>query len=470
MSNFPEGFLWGGATAANQIEGAYDEGGKGLSIQDVMPHGGTAPSTEGPTEDNLKLEAIDFYHRYAEDIALFAEMGFSVFRFSIAWSRIFPRGDEEEPNEEGLKFYDRVIDECEKHGIEPLITLSHYETPLALAREYGGWRNRKLVDFFARYARTVLERYGSRVKYWLTFNEINAILHLPFMAGGIEVDREDLDDQELYQAIHHELVASALATKIAHEVNPEIKVGCMAIAVPRYPLTPDPHDVRQAQWESQQDMLFADVHCRGEYPTSAKRYFRENGIEIEFAEGDAELLKEHTVDFVSFSYYMSACSTADPDKQVRGEGNIMGGVPNPTLQASEWGWQIDPVGLRVVMNDFWDRWNKPLFVVENGLGARDVLVDGPDGPTVEDDYRIEYMNDHLVQVGEAIADGVECWGYTSWGCIDLVSASKAELSKRYGFIYVDRNDDGTGTLDRYKKKSFDWYAEVIRTNGDSLKA
>lgn len=470
MSNFPEGFLWGGATAANQIEGAYDEGGKGLSIQDVMPHGGTAPSTEGPTEDNLKLEAIDFYHRYAEDIALFAEMGFSVFRFSIAWSRIFPRGDEEEPNEEGLKFYDRVIDECEKHGIEPLITLSHYETPLALAREYGGWRNRKLVDFFARYARTVLERYGARVKYWLTFNEINAILHLPFMAGGIELDRENLADQELYQAIHHELVASALATKIAHEVNPEIKVGCMAIAVPRYPLTPDPRDVRQAQWESQQDMLFADVHCRGEYPASAKRYFRENGIEIEFAEGDAELLKEHTVDFVSFSYYMSACSTADPDKQVRGEGNIMGGVPNPTLQASEWGWQIDPVGLRVVMNDFWDRWNKPLFVVENGLGARDVLIDGPDGPTVEDDYRIEYMNDHLVQVGEAIADGVECWGYTSWGCIDLVSASKAELSKRYGFIYVDRNDDGTGTLDRYRKKSFDWYAEVIRTNGDSLKA
>ena len=470
MSNFPEGFLWGGATAANQIEGAYDEGGKGLSIQDVMPHGGTAPSTEGPTEDNLKLEAIDFYHRYAEDIALFAEMGFSVFRFSIAWSRIFPRGDEEEPNEERLKFYDRVIDECEKHGIEPLITLSHYETPLALAREYGGWRNRKLVDFFARYAHTVLERYGARVKYWLTFNEINAILHLPFMAGGIELDRENLADQELYQAIHHELVASALATKIAHEVNPEIKVGCMAIAVPRYPLTPDPRDVRQAQWESQQDMLFADVHCRGEYPASAKRYFRENGIEIEFAEGDAELLKEHTVDFVSFSYYMSACSTADPDKQVRGEGNIMGGVPNPTLQASEWGWQIDPVGLRVVMNDFWDRWNKPLFVVENGLGARDVLIDGPDGPTVEDDYRIEYMNDHLVQVGEAIADGVECWGYTSWGCIDLVSASKAELSKRYGFIYVDRNDDGTGTLDRYRKKSFDWYAEVIRTNGDSLKA
>ena len=225
MSNFPEGFLWGGATAANQIEGAYDEGGKGLSIQDVMPHGGTAPSTEGPTEDNLKLEAIDFYHRYAEDIALFAEMGFSVFRFSIAWSRIFPRGDEEEPNEESLKFYDRVIDECEKHGIEPLITLSHYETPLALAREYGGWRNRKLVDFFARYAHTVLERYGARVKYWLTFNEINAILHLPFMAGGIELDRENLADQELYQAIHHELVASALATKIAHEDNPEIKFG-----------------------------------------------------------------------------------------------------------------------------------------------------------------------------------------------------------------------------------------------------
>lgn len=470
MITFPEGFLWGGATAANQIEGAYNEGGKGLSIQDVMPNGMQTPPTQEPTDDNLKLTAIDFYHRYAEDIALFAEMGFKVFRISIAWSRIFPNGDDAEPNEEGLAFYDRVFDEMEKHGIEPLVTLSHYETPLNLARSYGGWRSRELIGFYENYARTVFERYGHRVKYWLTFNEINAILHQPFTAGGIEATREEVGDQALYQAIHHELVASASATKIAREINPDMLIGCMVIATPHYPLTPDPRDARQAQIEQQQDYIFADIHVRGEYPNSAKRYFRDHGIEIEFAEGDAELLKKNTVDFISFSYYMSACASADPAVEA-GEGNIMGGVPNPTLEASEWGWQIDPLGLRWILNDFWDRYNKPLFIVENGLGARDELVELPDGTkTVEDDYRINYLNDHLYQVGEAIRDGVELWGYTSWGPIDLVSASTAQLSKRYGFIYVDRDDDGSGTLERFRKKSFDWYGEVIRTNGGSLSA
>lgn len=470
MSNFPDGFLWGGATAANQIEGAYNEGGKGLSIQDVMPHGLMTPPTEAPTDDNLKLEAIDHYHRYAEDIALFAEMGFNTYRFSVAWSRIFPNGDETEPNEEGLAFYERVLDELEKYGIEPVVTLSHYETPLHLSREYGGWRNRKLIDFYVRYATTLFERFKGRVRYWLTFNEINAVLHNPFMAGGIEVPRDEIDEAELYQAVHHELVASSLATRVAHSTDPENKVGCMVIAIPRYGLTTDPEDQRKAQVESQMDFIFGDVHTRGEYPGYFRRLLRDKGIELDITDADREALKD-TVDFVSFSYYMSVCESADPAQQTKGEGNVVGGIPNPTLKASEWGWQIDPVGLRIVLNNFWDRWQLPLFIVENGLGAKDVLVDAPDvdgGKTVEDDYRIAYMNDHLYQVGEAIADGVDVLGYTSWGCIDLVSASKAELSKRYGFIYVDRNDDGSGSLDRYRKRSFDWYRQVIASNGDTL--
>lgn len=463
---FPEGFLWGGAVAANQYEGAYDADGKGLSIQDVLPKGGIgAPPTEQPTSDNLKLEGIDFYHRYAEDIALFAEMGFKVFRFSIAWSRIFPNGDETEPNEAGLAFYDRVLDECEKHGIEPLITISHYETPLHLSKTYDGWVNRKLIGFYERYARTLFERYGHRVKYWLTFNEINSVLHAPLMSGGIWTPLDQLSEADLYQAIHHELVASASATKIAHEVNPDLKVGCMVLAMPVYPLTPDPNDVLATMQADHANLAFGDVHVRGYYPGYFLRTLREKGIELDITDADRELLT-HTVDFVSFSYYMSVCESDAPAPA--GQGNIMGGVKNPTLPESEWGWQIDPIGLRVILNQFWDRWRKPLFIVENGLGAKDVLVERDGVKTVEDDYRIAYLHDHLVQVREAIEDGVELWGYTWWGPIDLVSASSAQLSKRYGFIYVDRNDDGTGTLTRYKKKSFDYYAEVISSNGASL--
>lgn len=465
---FPGDFLWGGATAANQIEGAYAEDGKGLSVQDVLPDGGTSPRVEGPTPDNLKLEAIDFYHRYAEDIALLAEMGFTAFRFSIAWSRIFPNGDETEPNEEGLAFYDRVLDELERHGIEPVVTISHYETPLHLAETYDGWTDRRLIGFYERYARTLFERYGHRVRYWLTFNEINSLLHLPFMSGGVNTPLAELSDQDLYQAMHHELVASARATRAAHEVDPGIKVGCMILAVPFYPLTPDPRDVLAARAAEQQNLAFGDVHVRGAYPGYFLRALREKGVELEVTDEDRRLLAENTVDFVSFSYYMSACATAAQDVEA-GEGNLIGGVPNPTLEVSEWGWQIDPVGLRLVLDQYWERWGKPLFVVENGIGAHDVLVTGADGvPTVEDDYRIGYMNDHLVQVAEAIEDGVEVLGYTAWGCIDEVSASTAQMSKRYGLIYVDRDDDGSGTLARYRKKSFGWYRDVIASRGAAL--
>jgi len=468
---FPDNFLWGGATAANQIEGAYNEGGKGLSVQDVTAKGVMAPPTAEPTADNLKLKGIDFYHRYAEDIAMFAEMGFKVFRFSIAWTRIFPNGDDAEPNEEGLAFYDRVLDELEKHGIEPLVTISHYETPLNLATKYGGWTNRALIELYARYARTLFERYGKRVKYWLTFNEINSLAHVPFMSGGIPTPAEQIAEADLYQAMHHELVASALATKIAREVAPEAKIGCMILAMPTYPLTPNPDDVLAAMHAEQGNFAFGDVHCRGEYPGYFLRKLRDKGIELDITDEDRELLR-NTVDFVSFSYYMSVCE-ADRSKlgEIKlGQGNLMGGIPNPTLAASEWGWQIDPIGLRVVLNQYWDRWGKPLFIVENGLGAKDELVDVDGVKTVQDDYRIAYLNDHLYQVAEAIADGVDVLGYTTWGCIDLVSASTAQMSKRYGFIFVDRNDDGSGTFARYPKKSFGWYRDVIESNGGTLTA
>lgn len=465
---FPENFLWGGAVAANQCEGAYNEDGKGLSIQDVMPHGIKGPRTERPSEDNLKLVGIDFYHRYKEDIKLFAEMGFKVFRLSIAWSRIFPNGDEKEPNEEGLKFYDNVFDECHKYGIEPLVTLSHYETPLYLSEHYDGWINSEMIELYLNYVTVVFKRYKEKVKYWLTFNEINSILDAPFMSGGINTPKEELTESQLYQAIHHEMVASAAAVKIAHEINPECKVGCMILSMPVYPLSPDPSDVIKSMEESHKHNMFTEIHVRGEYPGYMKRYMREHNIEVKFAPGDEEILK-NTVDFISFSYYVSVCATADEEKNIRGEGNLLGGVPNPTLKASEWGWQIDPQGLRYILNQFWDKYRKPLFIVENGLGARDILIDdGHGGKTVNDDYRIEYMREHLKQVEEAIEDGVDIMGYTSWGCIDLVSASTAQLSKRYGFVYVDRNDDGSGTLKRYKKKSFDWYKQVIATNGDAL--
>ena len=467
-SPFPSGFLWGGATAANQLEGAYDKGGKGPSIQDVMPQGIVGPRTQRPTPDNLKLVGVDFHSRYAQDIALFVEMGFTVFRLSIAWSRIFPNGDDEAPNEDGLAFYDAVFDELARHGIQPLVTISHYETPLALAENYNGWVSRDLIGFYERYARVLFDRYRSKVKYWLTFNEINSVLHEPFMSGAINSPKERLSPTDLYQAIHHELVASALATRIAHETMPDAKVGCMVLALPTYPLSPDPADVVAVMEADHKNLFFGDVHARGIYPGYMLRFFRERGIELDITDEDQELLK-HTVDFVSFSYYLSLCETADPAEKARGAGSLFGGVPNPTLKASDWGWQIDPAGLRVVANQFWDRWQKPLFVVENGLGAHDELVEVDGARTVLDDYRIAYLNDHLVQLGEAIADGVEVWGYTTWSGIDLVSSSTAQMSKRYGVIYVDRNDDGNGTLERYRKKSFDWYAEVIRTNGASLR-
>lgn len=465
---FPENFLWGGATAANQCEGAYNEDGKGLSIQDVLPKGFKV-ITEEPTSDNLKLWGIDHYHRYKEDIALFAEMGFKVYRFSIAWSRIFPTGEEREPNQAGLAFYDKLIDECLKYGIEPLITISHYETPLALAKKYDGWRSREMIDLYLRYCEVLFTRYKGKVKYWVTFNEINSIIHQPFMSGAILTPKDQLSKQDLYQAIHHELVASAKAVKLAHSIDPNYQVGCMILAVTIYPLTSNPDDIIEVMELDNQMYLFADVQARGAYPYYAKRIFEENSIVLDITDEDREALK-HTVDFVSFSYYSSNCASADPTKGEPSGSNMVPSLKrNPYSQVTEWGWQIDPKGLRYTLNRLYARYGKPLFIAENGLGAVDTLIsDGNGSFTVEDDYRIKYMSDHLAQVSEALRDGVEVMGYTAWGCIDLISCSTAEIKKRYGMIYVDLNSDGTGTMNRYKKKSFYWYKKVIATNGEDL--
>ena len=466
---FPKGFLWGGAMAANQCEGAYNEDGKGLDIQDIMPNGIKTPPVEGPTKDNMKLVGIDFYHKYKEDIKMLAEMGLKVFRTSIAWSRIFPNGDDTEPNEKGLEFYDSLFDECHKYGIEPLVTISHYETPLHLAKAYNGWVNRDLIGFYENYVRTIFTRYRGKVKYWLTFLEINLMPQEPLTCGGILTPKDKLSKQDLYQAIHHELVASALAVKIGHEIMPEAMIGCMIASTPVYPLTPAPQDILKVQQINYMNDFFGDIHVRGVYPWYIKRYFQENGIQIKMDNDDLQILKNNTVDFVSLSYYSSICTTVDLETVTRIAGNITDGVRNPYLKMSAWGWQIDPQGLRYALNRLYDRWQKPIFIVENGLGAEDKLIDDCFGEkTVDDDYRISYLNDHIVQVNEAIRDGIQIMGYLTWGCIDLVSASSGELKKRYGLIYVDRNDDGSGTLARYRKKSFFWYKDVIATNGSSL--
>lgn len=463
---FPKEFLWGGATAANQCEGAWNEDGKGASIQDYMPHGIMQGPSEIIDEHNLKLKGIDLYHHYKEDIALFAEMGFKVYRMSIAWSRIFPNGDDEKPNEKGLEFYDNVFDECKKYGIEPLVTLSHYETPYHLAKKYDGWRSRDLIGFYEKYVRTVFTRYKGKVHYWITFNEINSIWHFPLMGAGILTPKNLLNAQDLYQAAHHELVASALATKIGHEIDSENKIGCMVLGLTSYPRTCNPDDVIATMEESKRGYFFTDIHMRGYYPSYALKMMEKEGVVLDATDEDLEMLK-NTCDFLSFSYYMSKCIASNPEQYEKGKGNLTTGVKNPYLQESQWGWQIDPKGLRYLLNTYYDRYQKPLFIVENGLGAKDTLLsEEKDGYWVEDDYRIQYMNDHLAQVSKAIEDdGVEVMGYTSWGCIDLISASTAEMKKRYGFIYVDRNNDGTGTFKRYKKKSFYWYKNVIETNG-----
>ncbi|MFP7495200.1 6-phospho-beta-glucosidase [Terribacillus saccharophilus] len=476
MTIFPDGFLWGGAVAANQVEGAYREGGKGLTTVDLLPIGedrfsimqGNLDTLE-PIEDSYypSHEAIGFYHTYKEDIALFAEMGFKALRVSIAWTRIFPQGDEEQPNEEGLQFYDELFDELLKYEIEPVVTMAHFDVPVHLVKTYGSWRNRELVNFFERYAETIFTRYKDKVKYWMTFNEINMLLHLPFVGAGLVFNEGDDKKQTQYQAAHHQLVASALAVKRCHEIIPEAKIGCMLAAGTTYPYSANPDDYLDAMDRDRDSFFFIDVQARGAYPGYAKRFFKDNDIVIEMEPGDEEILR-HTVDYIGFSYYASRTTSTDPKVlEKTTSGNVFGSVENPYLPKSEWGWTIDPTGFRITANQLYDRYQKPLFVVENGLGAVDVVNE--EGK-VEDTYRIDYLQKHLEQMGEAIEDGVEILGYTSWGPIDLVSASTGEMKKRYGYIYVDKDNEGNGSLKRIKKSSFDWYKKVIETNGANLDA
>ncbi len=472
-------FLWGGAFAAHQFEGGWNEGGKGVDIADVMTagaHGVPRKITNGVVEGEYypNHEAIDFYHHYKEDIKLFGELGLKCFRTSISWTRIFPNGDDAQPNEAGLQFYDDVFDELLKYGIEPVITLSHFEMPYHLVTEYGGWRDRRLVDFFERFATVCFERYKNKVKYWMTFNEINNQMNtinpiFLFTDSGVVLEEGENPKEVMYRAGHNELVAAAKAVAAGHRINPDMKIGCMCSFVPIYPFSCKPDDIMEAETAMHERFFFADIHCRGYYPSYALKEFEREGYDIGMLDGDDEILMAGKADYLGFSYYMSTVVKSDAGEDVDKDdvtGGLKNSVPNPFVKASDWGWQIDPVGLRYSLNILYGRYQIPLFVVENGFGAIDQI---DENGKIWDPERIEYLREHIKAVEKAVDyDGVDLLGYTPWGIIDLVSFTTGEMKKRYGMIYVDRNNDGSGTMKRMKKQSFDWYKEVIATNGEDL--
>lgn len=457
VTKFPEGFLWGSASAAYQIEGGWREDGKGITNWDqfVRIPGKTYKATTGDV-------AVDHYHRYKEDIALMAEMGLKTYRFSVSWARIYPEG-RGEVNSKGIEFYENIIDECLKYGIEPLVTLSHYETPLALTEAWNSWADRRTIDCYVRYCEVVFNRYKNKVKYWLTFNEINCIEMSPWMEGGVLTK----DKQTMINMAHYQFVASAKAVKLGHQINPDFKIGCMLAYTLIYPMTCNPEDTLAAWKNTHNNIFYTDVQCRGYYPSYRLKEFEREGITLPIEDGDLEIIKEGTVDFLSFSYYMSQVAAYNPeDYEGAGGGNLSLGLKNPYLSASDWGWQIDPTGLRNALNRLYDRYQMPLFVVENGLGAFDKIEE--DG-SIHDTYRINYLRDHIKAMDTAVnEDGVDLMGYTMWGCVDLVSASTGETAKRYGFVHVDKYDDGTGDLSRRRKDSFYWYKKVIESHGNDL--
>lgn len=476
---FPKNFLWGGALAAHQFEGGVLETSKGLSVADVMTagaHGVPRVITDGVLEGNYYPNhvGIDFYHRYKEDIAMFADLGFKCFRTSIAWSRIFPNGDETEPNEEGLQFYDNVFDELLKYGIEPVITLSHFEMPYHIAKEYGGFMNRQTVDFFVKFAEVVFRRYKDKVKYWMTFNEINNQMNyhndiFGWTNSGAHFGDYENPEEAMYICGHHTLLASALAVKVGKKINPDFLIGNMIAMVPIYPFSCRPEDILLASQAMHDRWFFCDVQVRGHYPAYALKMFERKGFNIQITEEDKAILANGKVDYIGFSYYMtnvvdSQKEMADLSKTI--EASNPYNVKNPFIKESDWGWAIDPIGLRYALNQFYERYELPLFIVENGFGAIDVKEE--DG-SVHDQYRIDYLKSHIQEMEKAInEDGVELMGYTPWGCIDCVSFTTGEMKKRYGFIYVDRNNDGSGTLERSKKDSYDWYKQVTASNGEIL--
>ncbi len=475
----PKDFLWGGALAAHQFEGGWNEARKGPSVVDVMTagaHGVPRQITETIEEGTFypNHEAIDFYHRYKEDIAMFAEMGLKCLRTSIGWSRIFPKGDEAEPNEAGLQFYDDVFDELLKHGIEPVITLSHFEMPLHLAREYGGFRSRKVAEYFAKFAEVCFNRYKDKVTYWMTFNEINNKMDVNnplflWTNSGVSVKEGENAKEIMYRAGHHELLASAWAVAKGKEINPNFQIGAMVSHVPIYPYSSNPEDVMLAEEYMRQRYFFPDVQVRGYYPSYALKEFEREGYHIPFEAGDEESLRKGKVDYLGFSYYMSTTVKSDAVSDNSGDivnGALPHGVENPYIKSSDWGWSIDPTGLRYTLNRFYDRYQIPLFIVENGFGAIDQVED--DG-SIHDPERIQYLASHIEALKKAIEyDGVDLIGYTPWGIIDIVSFTTGEMKKRYGMIYVDRDNEGNGSMKRLKKDSFTWYQNVIATNGEEV--
>lgn len=480
IQGFPKNFLWGGALAANQFEGAYMEDGKLPSVADVQPHG-----VFGYPDRNAQYYpthgGIDFYHRYKEDLAEFGEMGFGVFRTSVAWTRLFPTGEEETPCEKGLLYYDDVFREARKNGMQIMITISHYEMPLHLADKYGGWKSRKMIDFYTKFVTAMVSRWKGIVNYWLTFNEIGNNIHkMEWMTAGIDPKTSTL--QDVYQASHHQFVASSLAVKVIHEIDPCAKVGSVIEYKTIYPMSCDPKDSIVVLHEKKLGYFFSDVQVRGAYPSYIWKYFRDNGISIEYTDEDVELIRKYPVDFLSFTYYRSRIASKDyvesvqketnssdkeleGDKSYRGDANILNtGKTNPYLKLTPSGWSIDPDGLYLALEDLYGRYQVPIFIAENGLGVKEQLVNG----TVQDTYRMEYLRDHVLAMRKAIENGVELFGYAWWGPIDIVSNGSGQMSKRYGFIYVDRNDIGEGTLKRYRKQSFYYYKKLIASNGEDL--
>ena len=469
---FPKNFLWGGAVSANQCEGAYLEGGKGLSIIDVLPNGVHSTPTAKVEEDVYypSHEAVDFYHRFREDLGYMKELNFNVFRISIAWTRIYPTGMEEEPNEEGLKFYDQLIDEIIENGMTPLVTISHFDTPLYLSQMYNGWESRELIPLFEKYCRTVFNRYQDKVKYWIVFNEINNVHTMPYAASGIRVDKAENEDESLrmrYQAAHHMFVANALAVKLGHEINSDSQIGCMLSFSGTYPNSSDPKDVFANLELEQRSYFFADVMMKGAYPYYTEKLLGKTFAELEILDEDLELISAYTNDYLSFSYYRS--TTIKEGVMTTGHTGGIKGIDNPFLGTTPWGWQIDPLGIRIVLNKLYDRYGKKLFIVENGLGADDRLEEVNGQKRINDPYRVDYIRKHIEALAGALEDGVEIIGYTYWGPFDIVSAGTGEMRKRYGFVYIDKDNEGNGTLERIKKDSFYWMKKVVASNGRDLK-
>lgn len=466
--------LYGGATANSQYEGGFGVSGKGMDTQDCRPYlkrtSNATTSTRLLTQENINYAKTETdnkkfpfrtaskgYEFWEEDIELIKELGLHVYRLSISWARLYPQGDEEEPNQEGIAYYDKIIKKVHEAGIKIFLTMNHFCYPLHLIESYGGWTNRKLIDFYLRYAKTVFENWGEYIDFYLPFNEINAGYFSPFNGVGlIREEDKPYDQSKIFLSLHHQFVASAKVIELGHKMV-RGQFGCMAACFCYYPYSCKPEDnLKYVKDEEVYQWFFLDVLSRGIYPSYMNRFFKENNISFEVTEEDLRLLRENPADFVSFSYYQSCVVSTDEREMTA--GNLVVTTKNPYLKATDWGWQIDPIGLRITLNKVYDRYQKPLFISENGLGYKDVLED--DG-TIHDSYRIDYLKTHFEQIDEAILDGVDLLGYIMWGIIDIVSAGSCEMEKRYGVVYVNADNEGNGDYKRIKKESFAWYQKFL---------